>query len=141
MRGCQGPVPSALRADRRGLEGPKPPGRSLPAVGSLIHGPHTGIIFSVLDVVGLPWLMLWGWWLSWPGEEGGVQVLGGSGRVRQGLCSLRGPDWWEEWGAGEARNLEKGAQDQASEGQVQNRRRPRADAQCRGTCGERVEQT
>lgn len=38
-----------------------------------------------------------------------MQVLGGSGRVRQGLCSLRGPGRWEEGGAGEARKLERGA--------------------------------
>lgn len=54
------------------------------------------------------------------------------------MCSLRGPDLWEEGAAGEARKLQRGAQDQALVGQVQNRRRPRADAQCRDVLGREV---
>ena len=69
--------------------------------GHRIRGPHTSIICSVLDVVGLPWLMLWGWLLNWPGEEGGCGSGGGSGRGWQGLCSLRGPDLWEDGGSGD----------------------------------------
>ena len=59
--------------------------------GHRIRGPHTSIICSVLDVVGLPWLMLWGWLLNWPGEEEGCGSWGGQWEGVAGLVLPEGP--------------------------------------------------
>lgn len=83
-QGAGVPRPGALNP-QSGQVGPgvaKPPGRSLTTVGSRVHGLHTSIIFCVLDVVGLPWLMLWGGLLNWPGDkEGPGGPVGGGGRA------------------------------------------------------------
>lgn len=59
--------------------------------GSRTHGPRTSIVFSVLGVVGLPWLMLWGGLLNWPGDKGGLRVLGGQWEGAAGLVLPEGP--------------------------------------------------